>query len=107
MQRFYADPRTARTERNGATSFAPGGPFDCLGPWAKVVDCPIQGTNLRRTCYATAYADTFFSIPACTRVGGKYVGGYFTTTEEGPVFVPSAKHLDRIPERFRATEATR
>lgn len=85
-QRFYANPATRRTERNGATSYGPGGPFDCLGNWAKVVNCPIHGTDLRRTCYATGYADTFFSIPAVCTVRGRRVVGYMTTSESGPEF---------------------
>lgn len=71
---------------NGAIGYAPGGMMDCLGPWAKVSNCPVivDGKEVDRlTCYATAYADTFFSIPACTRKRGKYVRGYFATTDEG------------------------
>ena len=95
-QRFYANPQTARTEPNGAVSFAPGGPFDCVGPWAKVSNCPIEGTQLRLTCYATGYADTFFSVPACTRYRGRYVSGFFTTRDDGPVFVPHDKHAAHV-----------
>jgi hypothetical protein len=68
---------------NGATGWAPGGPMDCIGPFAKVQNCPIAGTDLRRTAYATGYADTFFSIPAYTRVKGRYIGGYLTTDGDG------------------------
>jgi hypothetical protein len=69
--------------------------MDCLGPYAKVVNCPIAGTNLRLTCYATGYADTAFSIPACTRRKGKHIRGYFSADEEGTVFnvVDAHKHL--------------
>ena len=90
-QRFYANPRTAQTAPNGATSYSPGGHMDCIGPWAKVHACPIEGTQLRLTCYATGYADTAFSIPACTRYRGSYVSGFFTTREDGPVFVPHVR----------------
>lgn len=94
-QRFYADPRTAETSQNGAIAYAPGGPADCLGHFAKIVNCPIEGTSLRLTCYATGYADTWFSVPACTRYRGRYIRGYFTRREDGPVFCPmdSAKPL--------------
>ena len=75
---------------NGATGWAPGGPCDCLGPWAKVQACPIVtlvDTGVRLTCYATGYADNCFSIPACTRYRGRYVRGFFTLGESGPVFI--------------------
>lgn len=63
---------------NGAIGWAPGGPFDCLGPYAKVENCPIGDSDIRRTAYATGYADTYFSIPACTRYRGRYIKGFFT-----------------------------
>jgi hypothetical protein len=69
---------------NGAIGWRPGGPFDCLGPYAKVQNCPIHGTDLRLTCYATDYADTYFSVPAETRYKGKRVIGYFTL-EDGAI----------------------
>ena len=75
--------------KNGAVGWRPGGPMDCIGPYAKVQNCPIDGTSLRLTCYASGYADTFFSVPANTRYKGKYVGGFFTTDGDGAVkFVP-------------------
>lgn len=87
MQKFVA--RESHAFSNGAIGWRPGGPYDCLGPYAKVQNCPINGTDLRRTCYATGYADSYFSIPACTRVRGKYVGGYLTCDGDGGVqFVP-------------------
>jgi hypothetical protein len=78
-QRFAARERFDYP--NGAIGWRPGGPMDCLGPYAKVQNCPIDGTDLRLTCYATGYADTFFSVPACTRIKGRYVRGYFTLTD--------------------------
>jgi len=33
-------------------------------------------------------------VPACTRYKGQYIGGYFTSREDGVVFVPY--------DRFRA-----
>jgi hypothetical protein len=94
-QKFIARESTRRVELNGAVSFGPGGPFDCLGNWAKIQNCPIHGTEFRRTCYATAYADTHFSIPAVCTVRGKRVVGYLTGTETGPEFraMDSHKHL--------------
>ena len=91
-QRFYANPATRRAERNGAVSYGPGGSFDCLGNWAKVVNCPIRGTELRRTCYATGYADTFFSVPAVCTVRGRRIVGYMTMSESGPEFCAMDSH---------------
>lgn len=83
---------------NGAIGWRPGGPFDCLGPYAKVENCPIDDSNLRRTCYASGYADTHFSVPANTRLEGKHVSGFFMLGHKAVVFVPYAKH-DRLIER--------
>lgn len=74
---------------NGAIGYRPGGPFDCLGPYAKVKNCPVEGHSRRYTCYASSYADSFFSIPANTRIRGKHIRGFFNSTPEGPVFIPT------------------
>lgn len=94
-QVFRASPTDTFTSPNGAVGHRIGGPFDCLGPYAKVKNCPVKGTDKRLTCYATGYADTAFSIPACTRYRGKHVRGYFTSDEGGTVFhvVDAHKHL--------------
>lgn len=100
MQKFIARKRFEFP--NGAIGWAPGGPMDCLGPYAKVQNCPIHGTDLRRTCYATGYADTFFSVPACTRVAGQYVAGYFSTTGDGGIeFRVMDRHQGRIARAKR------
>lgn len=65
---------------NGATGWRPGGSFDCLGPYAKVQNCPVivgGAEAMRLTCYATGYADTYFSVPASTRYRGQHIRGYF------------------------------
>jgi len=81
-QKFAA--RESFVFANGAIGWRPGGPMDCLGPWAKVQKCPVAGVpGLTLTCYATGYADTFFSVPACTRYRGHYIGGYFTQDSDG------------------------
>ena len=85
---------------NGAVGHRTGaGTFDCLGPYAKVESCPVDGRpDLRVTAYATGYADTFFSVPACAKIRGKYLGGFFTHRgEEGPVFVAHNRFADRLP----------
>lgn len=73
---------------NGAIGWRPGGPMDCLGPYAKVQNCPIRGTEERRTCYATGYADTAFSVPARCTYRGRTIRGFFTHGEDGIVFNP-------------------
>jgi len=83
LQKFIARQRFDFD--NGAIGWCSGGPTDCLGPYAKVQNCPVEGEQKRYTCYATAYADTYFSIPACTRIRGKYTRGYFTHDENGGV----------------------
>ena len=84
MQRFYADPRHTVTSSNGAVGYSPGVHRDCLGPYAKVKNCPVmvgEREVARLTCYAQDYADTWFSIPAATRYKGKRVKGYFTSDD--------------------------
>ena len=94
-QKFIA--RERREFSNGAVGYAPGGPFDCLGPYAKVTNCPIVGTGLRLTCYATGYADTAFSVPACTRRKGRHVGGFFRFDNNGGLeFVPYERYLKSL-----------
>lgn len=83
-QRFAA--RESYAFPNGAIWWRPGGPMDCLGPYAKVQNCPIDGTDLRRTCYATDYADTMFSVPARTTINGKTVKGCFILKDANIVF---------------------
>lgn len=86
-QRFIA--REPFAFPNGAIGWRPGGPFDCLGPYAKVQNCPIVGTAERRTAYATGYADTFFSVPARCTYRGKILRGFLTTDSDGNIsFVP-------------------
>lgn len=95
MQKFAARERFEFS--NGAIGYRPGGPFDCLGPWAKVSNCPVRGFDgLRLTAYATGYADTAFSIPACTRFRGRYIGGFFTSDNGAAVFVPYDRFLSRF-----------
>jgi hypothetical protein len=101
-QKFIARERFEFS--NGAVGWRPGGPFDCLGPYAKVENCPIDGTALRRTCYATGYADTAFSVPACTRYRGQHVGGFFALDDGAIQFVPYDRYAGRlVPARARYT----
>ena len=107
-QRFIARERYEFP--NGAIGWRPGGPMDCLGPYAKVQHCPIKvsGAEIdyiadctgdkvfvdtrvylakRYTCYASGYADTFFSVPANTRIGGRHVGGFFSLNDGAVEFI--------------------
>jgi hypothetical protein len=115
MQKFYASPRDSFTWRNGAIGHRPGpvGGFDCVGPFARVLNCPVDGTALRLACYATGYADTFFSVPACTKTRGQYVAGYFSIHDEsgltsndadpshGVYFHTMDRHAARMPTAKR------
>jgi hypothetical protein len=107
MQRFRASDSV--TYLNGAVGYRPGGPFDCLGPYAKVKNCPIEGfPGLRLTAYAQGYADTYFSVPAATRYRGQRIEGYFTGREDGTVFVPFLRETWKLPAtRFAPLEAMR
>ena len=87
-QKFYASPSDTFTWPNGAVGHRPGGPFDCLGPYAKVFNCPLGDSDYRVTAYATGYADTFFTVPACTRIRGKHVRGFFHIKDECIRFQP-------------------
>lgn len=98
-QRFVADPATRIVYSNGAIGYGPGGPLACLGPYARVENCPVIGTALRLTCYATAYPDTSTTIPACTRYRGKHITGFFTWySDSGFVFVPirTVRNAERL-----------
>lgn len=64
--------------------------------YAKVENCPIDGTDIRRTAYATGYADTFFSVPANTRYKGRHIRGFFTMRDDGCVFVPYDSEREKL-----------
>lgn len=93
-QRFVARERFEYED--GTVVWRPGGGFDCLGYWAKVQKCLIRGTHKRVTAYATGYAGSARSVPACTRVRGQYIGGYFTMDNGLPCFVPYDRFLPRL-----------
>ena len=95
-QKFYASPRNTFTWPNGAVGHRSSDSFDPLGPYAKVRNCPVEGTDLRLTCYATNYADTYFSVPACTRYKGKHIRGFFTFRDDGLVFCVVDAHKNRL-----------
>lgn len=82
MQKFRAD-RRGETCGNGAIEwFADwmGGPT-----LSKVEDCPCEDGKAR-TVYVTGHPDTYFSVPAATRVRGQYVAGFISYDDAGPRF---------------------
>lgn len=95
MQKYRAD--YSEPMPDGATAwFAKwfGGPS-----LAKIDACRIHGTELRRVVYVTGEPDTYFSIPACTRVKGQYIAGYLTVCDdiEGAlIFHAMDRHKDRL-----------
>lgn len=81
MQKYRADK--SEKQPDGASVWRAhwmGGPT-----LAKITNCRLANLEgePRRTVYITGEADTFFSIPACTRYLGKYVRGYVTGDDDG------------------------
>ncbi len=81
----------------------PDGSIQWFAKWlggpslAKIGNCRIDGTDIRRTVYITGEPDTYFSQPAATRVKGKYVAGYVAGDDNGClVFHAMGKHKDRL-----------
>lgn len=62
---------------------------------AKIENCRIHESELRRMVYITGEPDSFFSQPAACKVKGKTVRGYVTSDESGYIFhaMDSHKHL--------------
>ena len=105
--RFYYDRENKRVHPNGAVSYYTPMPFAAI---ARVENCPC-GDGVRRLVTATGYADTWFSVPASTRVKGKHVAGYIgfdsgadPHRKDGPHFHAYINrvnaHLIRIPQEF-------
>jgi hypothetical protein len=93
--RFYPSKTRFTSYPNGAVGYYTDSQFDALGPYAKVSACPIKvGTVTVHTLtvYATGYADTAWSIPACTKYRGAHVSGFIRSTDFGPEFVVHDRH---------------
>lgn len=79
-------------------STPPWGLFTRCGHRLLCADGIIRAAELAQT------ADTFFSIPAKVRVGGKSVSGYATTEENGDgsvrvnAFRHHDAHADKLPQ---------
>ena len=56
-QKFAA--REPHTFSNGAVGWRPGGPMDCLGPYAKVTNCPIGATTPNTLATPAGYGHLF------------------------------------------------
>ena len=72
--RYYFDKAHGMGMPNGSIRYLTGAPFRSL---AAVGNCPCADGR-RRMVYATGEPDTFFSVPAATRVKGKWVSGFLT-----------------------------
>lgn len=91
MQKYRAD--ASSTQSDGAILWY----ANWMGgsTLAKINNCRIDGVDYRRTVYITGGPDTWFSIPAATRIRGRYVRGYVTSDDGILVFhaMDSHKHL--------------
>jgi hypothetical protein len=81
MQKFRADK--SEVQPDGAIVWSAhwiGGPS-----LARINNCRLDKLegDMRRTVYITGEANTFFSIPAVTRLGGRRVRGYVTGDDNG------------------------
>jgi len=81
MQKYRADK--AETQADGAIAWYAewmGGPS-----LARINNCRLDNLagDMRRSVYITGEADTYFSIPAVTRLAGCTVRGYVTDDGEG------------------------
>ena len=70
--RYYFDKSQGMKMPNGSIRHLSPGPFSSL---AAVENCPCADGK-RRMVYATGEPDSFFTVPAATRVKGKWVSGF-------------------------------
>jgi len=78
MQKYYANH--SKQQPDGAIVWRAW-----QGTLACITDCRIESLvgDMRRKVYATGEADTFFSVPAVTKIGRKRVRGYITGDDNG------------------------
>lgn len=105
MARRYREGTGRTVLADGAVlvSVCDNGLMSCI-PFAAVENCIIKG-SLRRSgkVYVSNVADTYYTLPAWTKVRGRYVGGFLTSyhdTEKDFVsyyFWPYAKFVARVP----------
>ena len=83
---YYTDPKDKGTvHTNGSIAFRTPFPFAAL---SKIKNCPVKGTELRRTASITGQPDTYFSIPARIKYKEKMISGFVSCDDEGYYFVP-------------------
>jgi hypothetical protein len=104
LQKFHAGEPFEFS--NGAIGWRPGGEFDCLGPFAKVQNCPVRGARggKRVTAYARNYADTFFSVPAICLLDGEPCQGFFAMDDGAIEFYPYDYERDKRPHLFTSED---
>lgn len=91
LQKYRADTATAQAD-NSIHWHANwiGGPS-----LAKIQNCRIDGSDLRRMVYVTGDPDSYFSQPAACKVSGQVVRGYLTGDDSGMIFhaMDSHRHI--------------
>lgn len=102
MQKFRADKAGDRNPNGSREWFAHwmGGPT-----LSKVEACPCEDGKAR-TVYITGHPDTYFSVPAATRVRGQYVAGFVSYDgDNGPTFTANGygRTAGRMPAPEEAT----
>ena len=82
LQKYRAD--RAEPQADGSIHYYAdwmGGPS-----LAKIANCRMDGSDLRRMVYVTGEPDTWFSQPAACKVKGETVRGYLTGDDAGMIF---------------------
>lgn len=84
MQKYRAD----KSERQGDGAIVWRSVWMGGEPLARINNCRLEtlAGDMRRTVYITGEPDTFFSIPAVTRIMGCRVRGYVTSEDGELVF---------------------
>ena len=94
--RYYADPKTARTNADGSITFYTSFPFASL---AKIKNC-LCADGSRRTVEITGEAETVWTVPARTWVDGKTISGFVSWKNESPCFTARGKNRHLIPAKL-------
>lgn len=94
MPKIYIDPQDTKEFLNGAVGTAPFGKTnkEKLGHLFKVTNCPVRGTNLKRTCYATRPGVKQGEVLAIFWINERRITGKFSLTEEGVEFILDEKY---------------
>jgi hypothetical protein len=90
-----------RLDREGEPE--PNGSVPVYADWmggpslAAVRNCPVNGTDARRSARVTGEPDTYFSQPATVSLNGRRVRGFLARDESGFTFNPSKGALSLAP----------